>query len=76
MKRKVYNKKEVHTRKLMVEKGVSIKMLSDHLNVSTTAIRARLNRGTVEPLITAIHEIDRILKRQEVKMFQETKTEG
>lgn len=74
MERRVYNKKEIHTRKLMVEKGITIKMLSDHLEVSTTAIHNRLNRGTVEPLIEAILEIDEILKHQEEDMFLETST--
>lgn len=65
MERKVYNKKEVRTRKLMIEKGVSIKMLADYMQVSTTAIHNRLSRGTTTPIIDAIHDIDRLLIEQE-----------
>jgi predicted transcriptional regulator len=76
MERRLYNKKEEHTRKLMVEKGVTIQMLAEHLGVSRTAIHGRLNRGTTEPLIEAIHQIDRILEKKEDEMYSQTGTEG
>lgn len=66
MRRKVYNKKEIRTRKLMAEKGINQSMIADFLGVSVAAINNRLRRGATEYIDSVILELDEMLKTQEI----------
>jgi predicted transcriptional regulator len=52
---------EKKTRKMMIDAGISQRMLAKHLQVTPQAINNRLKRGQVEPLLEAIRELDQQL---------------
>lgn len=44
--------------KKMIDADITQKMLAKHLDITPQAVNNRLKRGSVEPLMTAIEEIE------------------
>ncbi len=55
---------EKKARKMMIDTGVSQKMIAKHLGVSPQAVNNRLKRGKIEGVILAIEELDKKLSSE------------
>lgn len=58
MQKRNRNEAEKKVIKMMIDTGVTQKMVAEHLGITPQAVNNRLKRGSVEPLITAINELD------------------
>lgn len=58
MQRRKRNEAEKKVIKMMIDTGVTQKMVAEHLGITPQAVNNRLKRGSVEPLIDAIEELD------------------
>ena len=58
MQKRNRNEAEKEVIKMMIDAGVTQKMVAEHLGITPQAVNNRLKRGSVEPLITAINELD------------------
>lgn len=57
MQKRKRNETEKKVIKMMIDAGVTQKMVADHLEITPQAVNNRLKRGSVEPLIKAIDEL-------------------
>ncbi|NGP87272.1 helix-turn-helix transcriptional regulator [Fodinibius halophilus] len=58
MQKRNRNKAEKKVLKMMIDADVSQKMIAEHLGITPQAVNNRLKRGSVEPLIEAIEELE------------------
>ncbi len=58
MQKRNRNKAEKKVLKMMIDADVSQKMIAEHLDITPQAVNNRLKRGSVEPLIKAIEELE------------------
>ena len=57
MQKRNRNEAEKKVIKMMIDAGVTQKMVAEHLDITPQAVNNRLKRGSVEPLIEAIEEL-------------------
>ncbi len=57
MQKRKRNEAEKKVIKMMIDAGVTQKMVAEHLDITPQAVNNRLKRGSVEPLIEAIEEL-------------------
>jgi len=57
MQKRNRNEAEKKVIKMMIDAGVTQKMVAEHLGVTPQAVNNRLKRGSVDPLIQAIEEL-------------------
>jgi predicted transcriptional regulator len=58
MQKRKRNEAEKKAIKMMIDAGVTQKMVAKHLGITPQAVNNRLKRGSVEPLIEAIEELE------------------
>lgn len=58
MQKRKRNEAEKRVMKMMIDTGVTQKMVAKHLGITPQAVNNRLKRGSVEPLIEAIEELE------------------
>jgi predicted transcriptional regulator len=58
MQKRKRNEAEKKVIKMMIDAGVTQKMVAKHLGITPQAVNNRLKRGSVEPLIEAIEELE------------------
>lgn len=58
MQKRKRNEAEKKVIKMMIDVGVTQKMVAEHLGITPQAVNNRLKRGSVEPLIEAIGELE------------------
>ncbi len=58
MQKRNRNEAEKKVIKMMIDAGVTQKMVAEHLDITPQAVNNRLKRGSVEPLIIAINELE------------------
>ena len=58
MQKRKRNEAEKEVIKMMIDAGVTQKMVAEHLDITPQAVNNRLKRGSVEPLIKAIEELE------------------
>lgn len=58
MQKRNRNEAEKKVIKMMIDADVNQKMVAEHLGITPQAVNNRLKRGSVEPLIKAIKELD------------------
>lgn len=58
MQKRTRNEAEKEVMKKMIDADVNQKMVADHLGITPQAVNNRLKRGSVEPLIKAIEELE------------------
>lgn len=61
MQKRKRNEAEKKVIKMMIDVGVTQKMVAKHLGITPQAVNNRLKRGSVEPLIEAIEELEKKL---------------
>ena len=61
MKRIERNEAEKKVLKMLIDTGITQKMVAEYLDVTPQAVRNRLERGKVEPILEAIRELDKKL---------------
>jgi len=61
MQKRNRNEAEKKVIKMMIDAGVTQKMVAEHLGITPQAVNNRLKRGSVDPLIDAIEELDKKL---------------
>ena len=57
MQKRKRNETEKKVIKMMIDAGVTQKMVAEHLEITPQAVNNRLKRGSVDPLIKAIEEL-------------------
>ena len=57
MQKRDRNEAEKEVLKMMIDAGITQKMIAKHLEITPQAVNNRLKRGSVEPLIEAIDEL-------------------
>ncbi len=57
MQKRKRNDAEKKVIKMMIDAGITQKMVAEHLDITPQAVNNRLKRGSVEPLIEAIEEL-------------------
>jgi len=57
MQKRKRNETEKKVIKMMIDAGVTQKMVAEHLEITPQAVNNRLKRGSVDPLISAIEEL-------------------
>lgn len=57
MQKRTRNEAEKKVLKMMIDEGVTQKMIAKHLDITPQAVNNRLKRGSVAPLIEAIDQI-------------------
>ncbi|MGD8426884.1 MAG: sigma factor-like helix-turn-helix DNA-binding protein [Balneolaceae bacterium] len=57
MQKRNRNEAEKKVIKMMIDAGVTQKMVAEHLGITPQAVNNRLKRGSVDPLIQAIEEL-------------------
>lgn len=63
MNRKVQNPAEIETRKLLIEHGLTVGMVAEHLGISPQNFYQRLKRGSTREINKAIKELDKKLEK-------------
>ncbi len=58
MQRRKRNEAEKKVIKMMIDAGVTQKMVAKHLGITPQAVNNRLKRGSVAPLIEAVQELE------------------
>ncbi len=58
MQKRDRNEAEKEVLKMMIDAGITQKMIAKHLDITPQAVNNRLKRGSVEPLIEAIEELE------------------
>jgi len=58
MQRRDRNEAEKEVLKMMIDAGITQKMIAKHLDITPQAVNNRLKRGSVDPLIEAIEELE------------------
>lgn len=61
MQKRKRNEAEKKVIKMMIDAGVTQKMVAEHLDITPQAVNNRLKRGSVEPLVDAIEELKKKL---------------
>ena len=61
MQKRKRNEAEKKVIKMMIDAGITQKMVAEHLEITPQAVNNRLKRGSVEPLIEAIEELKKKL---------------
>lgn len=61
MQKRKRNEAEKKVIKMMIDAGITQKMVAKHLDITPQAVNNRLKRGSVEPLIEAIEELKKKL---------------
>lgn len=61
MQKRKRNDAEKEVIKMMIDAGITQKMIAEHLGITPQAVNNRLKRGSVEPLIRAIDELEKKL---------------
>lgn len=61
MQKRKRNAAEKKVIKMMIDAGVTQKMVAEHLGITPQAVNNRLKRGSVDPLIEAIEELEKKL---------------
>lgn len=57
MQKRKRNEAEKKVIKMMIDAGITQKMIADHLDITPQAVNNRLKRGSVDPLIKAIDQL-------------------
>jgi len=57
MQKRKRNETEKKVIKMMIDAGVTQKMVAEHLEITPQAVNNRLKRGSVDPLVKAIDEL-------------------
>lgn len=58
MQKRTRNEAEKEVMKKMIDSDITQKMIAEHLGITPQAVNNRLKRGSVEPLIDAIEELE------------------
>lgn len=61
MQKRKRNEAEKKVIKMMIDAGITQKMVAKHMDITPQAVNNRLKRGSVEPLIEAIEELKKKL---------------
>lgn len=61
MQKRKRNEAEKKVIKMMIDAGITQKMVAKHMDITPQAVNNRLKRGSVEPLIDAIEELKKKL---------------
>ncbi len=61
MQKRNRNEAEKEVMKMMIDADLTQKMVTEHLGITPQAVNNRLKRGSVEPLIEAIEELEKKL---------------
>lgn len=61
MQKRKRNEAEKKVIKMMIDAGITQKMVAQHLGITPQAVNNRLKRGSVDPLIEAIGELEKKL---------------
>lgn len=59
MQNRKRNEAEKEVMKMMIDADVTQKMIAKHLGITPQAVNNRLKRGSVEPLIEAIEQLQK-----------------
>ncbi|WP_445664145.1 winged helix-turn-helix transcriptional regulator [Fodinibius sp. AD559] len=57
MQNRKRNEAEKEVMKMMIDADITQKMIAEHLDITPQAVNNRLKRGSVDPLIKAIEEL-------------------
>ena len=57
MQKRKRNEAEKEVIKMMIDAGITQKMIAEHLGITPQAVNNRLKRGSVDPLVDAIEEL-------------------
>jgi predicted transcriptional regulator len=57
MQKRDRNEAEKEVLKMMIDAGITQKMIAKHLDITPQAVNNRLKRGSVDPLVEAIEEL-------------------
>lgn len=57
MQKRKRNEAEKEVIKMMIDAGITQKMIAEHLGITPQAVNNRLKRGSVDPLVEAIEEL-------------------
>mgnify|MGYP000114965838 FL=1 len=57
MQHRKRNEAEKEVMKMMIDADITQKMIAKHLDITPQAVNNRLKRGSVDPLIKAIEEL-------------------
>lgn len=57
MQKRKRNETEKKVIKMMIDAGITQKMVAEHLEITPQAVNNRLKRGSVDPLVKAIEEL-------------------
>jgi predicted transcriptional regulator len=57
MQNRKRNKAEKEVMKMMIDADITQKMIAKHLDITPQAVNNRLKRGSVDPLVKAIEEL-------------------
>lgn len=61
MQKRKRNDAEKKVMKMMIDTGITQKMIAKHLDITPQAVNNRLKRGSVDPLIEAIDDLKHML---------------
>ncbi len=59
MQNRKRNEAEKEVMKMMIDADITQKMIAKHLGITPQAVNNRLKRGSVEPLVEAIEELQK-----------------